>query len=73
MPDLHIVCLRPSGMNRGGVRHEGHKVHKLDAFTPAQLREIRGDPNFAVILGGETLTEELIAEMELPAKPSAKK
>lgn len=61
MPDLHTVCLRPGGMNRGGIRHEGHKVHDIDAFTPAQLREMDADPNLVLILGGEKLTDKHIA------------
>lgn len=73
MPKLHIVCLRPGGMNRGGARHEGHKTHELDAFTPDQLREMHADPNLALILGGDALTEDHIAEHEAAAKKPAAK
>lgn len=64
MPKLHIVCLRPDGMNRGGMRHEGHKVHELDAFTPAQLRDMHNEPHLALIVGGDTLTAENVAAIE---------
>jgi hypothetical protein len=64
VPKLHIVCLRPAGMNRGGTRHEGHKVHELDAFTAAQLRDMHDEPDLALIVGGETLTEEQMVAAE---------
>jgi len=64
VPKLHIVCLRPGGMNRGGTRHEGHKVHDFEAFTVAQLRDMHNEPNLVLIVGGDLLTEAVVAEME---------
>lgn len=79
MPDLlHIVLMREGGYNRGGLRHEGHSVHKLEAFTAAQLRDMYDDPHLALIVGGETLTEEQVmaaeaaAAAKLPAATKAK-
>lgn len=73
MPDLHIVCMRPEPYNRAGLRHEGHKVHKLEAFTAAQLRELHDDRHLALIVGGEPLTEEHIAASEAAAAKKAQK
>lgn len=77
MPKLHIVCLRPGGMNRGGTRHEGHKLHELDAFTAAQLRDMHDEANLVVIVGGDLLTEaQVVAAEEKAAEakaPDAKK
>lgn len=77
MPKLHIVCLRPGGMHRGGARHEGHQAHELEAFTAAQLREMQAEPHLALIVGGEVLDDEHVAAAEKAAeakkpKPAAK-
>ena len=71
MAKLHVVCLRPGPYHRGGARHEGHTVHETGAFTAEQLRELSADPHLAVILEGETLTEDHIAA--LTAKPAKAK
>ena len=68
MPKLHIVCLRPGGMNRGGARHDRHQVHAADAFSPLQLREMMADPELVLILGGDALTEAHVAAMEAPTE-----
>jgi hypothetical protein len=68
--DLHIVCMRPGGMNRGGRRHDRHAVHSLADFTPAQLREMLAEPDL-VLLGGVVLTEDYIGELEAEAQTKA--
>ena len=73
MPKLHIVCLRPGGMNRGGTRHEGHKVHELEAFSAAQLRDLYDEPNLVLIVGGEALPEATVLAAEAKAAAEAKK
>jgi hypothetical protein len=70
--DLHIVCLRPGGMNRGGLRHDRHQVHQLGSFTPVQLREMLAEPELALILGGDALTEAHVAGLEAPPAKKAK-
>jgi hypothetical protein len=54
-------------MNRGGVRHDKHKVHKLEAFTPDELREIHADPDVVAFVAAEPLTEAHIAAIEAKA------
>lgn len=71
MLQLHIVCLRPGGMNRGGTRHEGHKAHELDAFTPLQVMEMAVDPNLALIVGDQTATDEFIAAAKASVEKEA--
>lgn len=65
--------MRPEGYNRGGLRHEGHKVHELEAFTAAQLREMRDDPHLALIVGGDVLGDQHIAAAEKAEKPGKAK
>lgn len=69
---LHTVCLRSGGMNRGGVRHDGHQVRDLEAFTPDQLREMATDPNLALIVGGEKLSDQHIEAAEKAAAKAEK-
>lgn len=73
MPDLHIVLMREGAYNRGGLRHEGHKVHKLEDLTPVQLRELHDDPRLTLIVGGQVLTEEQVADVEKAAAAKADK
>lgn len=69
MADLHIVCLRPGGMNRGGMRHVGHARHSAAQFTPEQMRELVGEPDLVLIAGGERLTPaHLDAKAAAPGK-----
>lgn len=72
MPKLHIVCLRPGGMNRGGARHEGHSVHELEAFTAPQLRDMFDEPSLVLIVGGDLLAEEQVAAIEAKAAKAEK-
>ncbi len=70
---LHIVCLRPGGLNRGGTRHERHAAHGPGAFAPAQLREMLAEPDLVLIQGGSLLTEGHVAALEtIEAKAAAK-
>lgn len=73
MANLHTVCLRPGGMNRGGVRHDKHKVHELEAFTPAQLREILAETDVVAFTVAEPLTEAHVAALEAKAAKVAAK
>jgi len=77
---LHSVCLRPGGMNRGGVRHERLKTFDTEAFSPHQMREMLSEPELALIVGGEPMgaahlaeVEAAIAEEETKAKAEAEK
>jgi hypothetical protein len=73
VPKLHIVCLRPGGMNRGGKRHEGHGVHELSDFTVGNLREMFDDANLVLIMGGEAVTEAQVMKIEADAAAAAEK
>lgn len=71
MPMLHIACLRPGGMNRGGIRHDRGQAHDPAKFTPAQLREMLADQDL-VLTVGDALTEEHITAIEAKAAKSDK-
>ncbi len=51
----HVLSLRP-GMHRGGRANPQHAVYQPGDHTPAQFRDLLGDPNFVVITGGERMT-----------------
>jgi hypothetical protein len=59
-------------MNRGGVRHDKYKVHKLEAFTPGQLRELLAEDGVVSFVSAEPLTEAHIEAIEAKAKSKAK-
>lgn len=67
MADLHTVCLRPGGMNRGGVRHDKHKVFVREEFSPAQLREILDEADVVAFVSAEKLTTAHIDAIEAKA------
>jgi hypothetical protein len=74
------MSLRP-GMHRGGRANPQHAEYQAGDHTPAQMRDLLGDPNFVVIRGGERLTTEMLdaadafreaKEAEAATKPSKK-
>ena len=62
--DLHTVCFRPGGMNRGGQRHERLKTFKEGTFSPEQVRELLNEPEIALISGGEVMGAKHLEEVE---------
>jgi hypothetical protein len=62
------MCLRP-GMHRGGRANPQHTEYQTGDHTPAQFRDLLGDPNIVVITGGERMT---IAEVETMEAEAAK-
>lgn len=63
---LHVICARP-GMIRGGRANPLHAAYENGEFTPAQLRDLVGDPNITVIAGGEVLTTDAVDAAEASA------
>lgn len=67
-----ITCTRP-GLIRGGVRHPKSAQHKLEAFTPAQLREMLAEPELHLTLGRPLLAGDVDAiEASAKAAPAEK-
>jgi hypothetical protein len=60
-------------MNRGGKRHDRHTVHELGDFSAAQLRDMFAEPELALIVGGDALTEAQVAKAEAEAAAAAEK
>lgn len=59
--------MRAGGLNRGGARHVRHQAHRLEDFSPQQLREMLAEPDLALIVGAP-LTAKQIDGIEATAK-----
>lgn len=66
MTKIHVVCHRP-GLHRGGRSNPAHAVYDIGEHTPAQLRELLGEPEVRVVIG-HALTEPHIVKMEQEAQ-----
>ena len=55
---LFIACARP-GLIRGGVPHPAGKMHKVDAFTEAQLQEMLAEPAISIVYGRQVTSEDI--------------
>lgn len=64
------MSLRP-GMHRGGRSNPQHAVYEQGDHTLAQFRDLLGDPNMVVILGGERMTLDHVAAIEADAASKA--
>ena len=63
----HVLSQRP-GMHRGGRANPQYAEYVPGDHSPDQFRDLLGDPNIVVILGGERMEAEHADVMEAEVK-----